>query len=214
MDHRVDEYLKAINKWQVEMERLRIILLDCQLKEEFKWHVPCYTFNRNNIVLIGKFKDYCALSFFKGVLITDSERILVPPGENSQSVRMIKFTCLEQISKLEPVLKAYIFEAIEIEKAGLKVDFSEKELLVFPEELQKRWHESPAFKKAFRALTPGRQRAYNLYFTAPKQSKTREARIEKYIPRILDGFGINDCTCGLTKKKPGCDGSHKDIQQK
>ena len=194
------------------MEQLREILLDCQLTEALKWRVPCYTFQNNNIALLGGFKEYCTLSFFKGVLLADTNNILVSPGENSQSVRLIKFTDTKEIMELKPVLKAYIHEAIEVEKAGLKVDFKQKNQLDLVIELQHAMGKDPALKTAFEALTPGRQRAYNLYFSAPKQAKTRTSRIEKYVPKILEGKGFNDCTCGLSKRLPQCDGSHKYIQ--
>ena len=207
----MDEYLSKASQWQEEMEALRTILLDCGLTEELKWRVPCYMYKASNIVLIGAFKEYCTLSFFKGVLLNDANGILVAPGENSQTVRMIKFTSVKEIIKQESTLKAYIYEAIEVEKAGLKVDFKKSTNLIFPQELQDKLEKDPAFKTAFEALTPGRQRAYNLYFSAAKQSNTRKARIEKYTQRILDGIGINDCICGLSKRKPNCDGSHKQL---
>ncbi len=208
---KVDAYLSKVKAWQEELAKLRTILLDCGLTEELKWRVPCYTFQESNVALLGGFKQYCALSFFKGVLLQDAEDILVAPGENSQSVRLFRFTSVKEIVELEPSLKAYIYEAVEIEKTGLKVDLKESADLVFPEELFTKLKESPDLKTAFDALTPGRQRAYNLYFSAAKQSKTRESRIEKYRQQILDGKGINDCTCGLSRKLPYCDGSHKYI---
>lgn len=209
MNPKVDEYLGRVQNWKEEMEQLRSILLACGLTEELKWRVPCYTFHDSNIVLIGGFKEFFTLSFFKGVLLNDEEQILVSPGENSQTVRMIKFTDITEIAKLETVIKNYVFEAIEIEKAGIKVEKKDNTELVFPEELISFMEKNLEFKDAFEALTPGRQRAYNMFFTAPKQSKTRETRIEKNMDRIIKGFGLNDCTCGLTKRKPNCDGSHK-----
>ena len=214
MNPKVDAYLSKIKNWQEELEKLRSILLDCQLIEELKWRSPCYTFQNTNIIILGNFKEYCTLSFFKGVLLNDANHILIAPGENSQSVRLIKFTNISQIIKLEPIIKAYIYEAIEIEKAGLKVDLKQSTNLTFPDEFQKKLDSIPALKKAFDALTPGRKRAYNLHFSSAKQSKTREARIKNYIPKILDGIGINDCTCGLSKKHPYCDGSHKHASTK
>ncbi|MEQ6119658.1 DUF1801 domain-containing protein [Reichenbachiella sp. MALMAid0571] len=211
MNPKVDEYLSKAKKWQEEMEALRTILLDCMLTEELKWRVPCYMYKASNIVLIGAFKEYCTLGFFKGVLLNDVDGILVAPGENSQTVRMIKFTNVRQIVEMESILKAYIYEAIEVEKAGLKVDFKESTNLIFPKELLDKLEENPVFKTAFEALTPGRQRAYNLYFSAAKQPETRVSRIEKYTQRILNGKGINDCVCGLSKKQPNCDGSHKHL---
>jgi uncharacterized protein YdeI (YjbR/CyaY-like superfamily) len=209
MNPKVDQYLRNVKHWQEEFEILRRIILDCGLTEEFKWRAPCYTFNNSNIALLGGFKEYCTLSFFKGVLLNDAAGILVAPGQNSQSVRMIKFTSVSDIIKMESIIKNYIFEAVEVEKAGLRVEFKEKTELKFPEELITKLEENPAFKSAFNSLTPGRQRAYNLYFTAPKQSNTRVSRIEKYTQRILAGKGLNDCTCGHSKKLPNCDGSHK-----
>lgn len=181
-----------VNSWPKELEILRKILLDGGLTEEVKWGQPCYTFQNGNIVLMSAFKEYCALNFFKGALLKDPNGILVKPGENTQAGRQIRFTNVQEIVKLEPILKAYVYEAIEVGKTGLKVDFKEKTALVFPEELQKKLDENPALKTAFNALTPGRQRAYNLYFSAPKQSKTRESRVEKYMQQILKGKGLND----------------------
>lgn len=211
MNSKVDEFISNAKKWQPEIGQLRLLLLDCGLTEEFKWRTPCYSFQGNNVVLIGSFKEYCALSFFKGTLLQDSNGILSKPGENSQAVRFFKFTNLQEIQELEPVIKNYIYEAIELEKAGLKVIFKSNTELELVEELQIALDKNPSLKTAFKALTPGRQRAYNLYFSAPKQSKTRETRIENYISRILDGKGFNDCICGMSKKMPNCDGSHKYI---
>jgi uncharacterized protein YdeI (YjbR/CyaY-like superfamily) len=209
MNPKVDEFINNATKWQPEMEQLRLLLLDCGLTEEFKWRMPCYCFQGNNIVLIGSFKEYCTLSFFKGILLQDSSGLLSKPGENSQSMRFFKFTNLEEIIEQQSIIKAYIYEAIEIEKAGLKVIFKSNTELELVEELQIALDKNPTLKTAFQALTPGRQRAYNLHFSEAKQSKTRETRIEKYTQRILNGKGINDCICGLSKKMPNCDGSHK-----
>ncbi|MDA3929790.1 MAG: YdeI/OmpD-associated family protein [Prolixibacteraceae bacterium] len=211
MNQKVDTYISNAAKWQNELETLRSIILDCQLTEEFKWRNPCYTYRNSNVLIIGAFKEYCALSFFKGVLLNNSDNILVAPGENSQSVRLLKFTNVNEIVEQKATLKAYIFEAIEIERAGLKVQFNKNIVLKYPEELQNKLNEMPDLKTAFEGLTPGRQKAYVLFFTAAKQSKTRVTRIEKYIPRILMGKGINDCVCGLSKRLPSCDGSHKFI---
>ncbi|RPD43274.1 YdeI/OmpD-associated family protein [Chitinophaga barathri] len=191
MNPKVDFYFKKAKKWQKELEKLRTIILDCHLTEELKWGVPCYTFEGSNIVLIHDFKDYCALLFMKGALMKDPKGILIQQTEHVQSARQIRFTNLQEITKLEPVLKAYVFEAVEIKEAGLKVDFKKAPEPV-PEELQNKLDKSSAFKKAFEALTPGRQRGYILYFSQPKQSKTRESRIEKYTQQILDGKGLND----------------------
>jgi uncharacterized protein YdeI (YjbR/CyaY-like superfamily) len=212
MNPKVDAFINNTTKWQSEIKQLRLFLLDCGLTEEFKWRNPCYTFQGNNVVLIGSFAAFCTLSFFKGTLLQDSNGILTKPGENSQAVRFFKFTNLEQIIEQQSIIKAYIYEAIEIEKAGLKVIFNSNTELELVEELQVALDKNPALKTAFQALTPGRQRAYNLYFSVAKQSKTRETRIEKYTQRILNGKGINDCICGLSKKMPSCDGSHKYIR--
>ncbi len=209
MDPKVDIYLSKATKWQDELERLRIIILDCGLTEEFKWRVPCYTFQGNNIVLLNGLKDYCTIGFFKGALLNDTNGILFQQTENSQAVRLIRFTHMKEIEKLKPIVQAYIYEAIEVEKAGLKIDFKKDTELVFPPELERQLNKNAAFKKAFEALTPGRQKGYNLYFSEPKNAKTRETRVEKYMQQIINGKGLRDCTCGLSKKMPGCDGSHK-----
>ena len=192
MNPSVDFFFAKASKWQEEYQKLRMIVLDCSLTEELKWGNPCYTFDDRNIVLIHGFKEYCALLFMKGALLNDANGILIQQTDNVQSARQIRFTNLGEIVTLEPVLKAYIYEAIEVEKAGLKVEFKKSTALVFPEEFKKRLDELPALKTAFNALTPGRQRAYNLYFSAPKQSKTREARVEKYMQQIIDGKGLDD----------------------
>ena len=205
---KVDDFIARV-KWQKEMIALRNIMLECGLTEELKWKQPCYTYKQSNISILGAFKDHCVLSFFKGSLLSDSSSILVKPGENSQSARMVKFSEVKGIGEIEPILKAYVYEAIEIEKAGLKADFKEKDELVYPEELIKKLEENTSFKAAFHALTPGKQRGYNLYFSAPKQSKTRESRIDQMTQKILDGKGFHDCNCGQSKRIPRCDGSHK-----
>lgn len=209
MHPKVDEFIATTTRWQKEIIKLRAIVLDCGLTEELKWKQPCYTYNNSNVLIVSSFKDYCFISFLKGVLLQDTHNLLVSPGKNSQSVRFIKFNTVQEIIKLEPTIKAYIYEALEVEKAGLKVNLNKSSDLELVEELQRKLKEKPQLKTAFEALTPGRQRAYNIYFSAAQQAKTRESRIEKYIPRILDGKGINDCVCGLTKKSPSCDGSHK-----
>ncbi len=214
MNPLVDQFLDKAKNWREEMEQLRKIVLDCGLIEELKWKQPCYTFQDTNILIISAFKEHCVLSFLKGALLSDTDGILLKPGENSQSVRFASFTSSKEIKKMQATLKAYIYEAIEIERAGLKVDFKESKDLVFPEELQHQFNTNPPFKKAFDSLTPGRQRAYNMFFTAAKQPQTRAARIEKYRQQILNGKGINDCTCGLSKKFPYCDGSHKNLVHK
>lgn len=181
-----------VRNWPDELERLRAIVLDCGLTEELKWGVPCYTYQKSNVVIVSALKDCSVLSFFKGALLKDPHRLLEKPGANTRAERVIRFVDVREIEKLEPVLKAYIAEAIEAERAGLKVDYQEDAELRYPAEFQKKLEEDPALKAAFEALTPGRQRAYILYFSAPKQSKTRESRIEKYVQQILDGRGLHD----------------------
>ncbi|MGG2087256.1 YdeI family protein [Priestia aryabhattai] len=192
MNPKVDEFLTKAKKWKEEYETLRKIVLDCELTEDFKWMNPCYTFEKKNIVLMHGFKEYCALLFPKGSLLQDSHGILIQQTENVQGARQIRFTNVQGIVEKEAVLKAYIYEAIEIEKAGLKVKSKKPEELIIPEELQHKFDEIPALKTAFTTLTPGRQRAYILHFSAAKQSKTRESRVEKCIPNILNGKGLND----------------------
>jgi uncharacterized protein YdeI (YjbR/CyaY-like superfamily) len=209
MNPQVDEYLDRLQKWPEELEALRSIVLECMLTETIKWGVPCYTFQDSNILLLGSFKEFCSISFFKGILLSDPHGILTSPGENSQSVKMVKFTNIQEIVKLKPILKEYIYEAVEVENMGLKVETKKLSDLVFAEELIQVLSDDEVFKTAFDALTPGRQRAYNLFFTAAKQPATRFSRIEKYRQQIIDGKGINDCTCGLSKRMPSCDGSHK-----
>ncbi|PLR87235.1 YdeI/OmpD-associated family protein [Bacillus sp. V33-4] len=192
MNHKVDEFLIKAKKWKEEYEKLRNIVLDCELTEEFKWMHPCYTFEKKNIVLIHGFKEYCALLFHKGALLQDAHGILIQQTENVQAARQIRFTNVQEIVEMETILKAYIYEAIEVEKAGLEVNLKKTTEFIIPEEFQNKLDDIPALKTAFEALTPGRQRAYILYFSAPKQSKTRESRVEKCIQQILNGKGLND----------------------
>lgn len=189
---KVDKFIDRAEKWQEEYKKLRQIVLDCELTEDLKWGVPCYTLNNKNVILIHGFKDYCAYLFVKGALLQDAAGILIQQTENVQSARQIRFTNVDEIDELEPVLKAYISEAIEVEKAGLKVEMKKTEEYEVPDEFQQKLDSLPALKDAFEALTPGRQRAYLYYFSSAKQSKTREARIEKYIPQIMEGRGLND----------------------
>jgi uncharacterized protein YdeI (YjbR/CyaY-like superfamily) len=205
----VDKFIANANAWQKELEKLRSILLECDLTEQIKWMHPCYTINNKNIALIHGFKEYCALLFMKGSLLKDTEGILIQQTENVQSGRQIRFANLKEIKKLEATIKAYIFEAIEVEKAGLKVVHKKTEEYEIPEELQQKLYADSNFKKAFEALTPGRQRGYILFFSSTQQSKTRISRIEKYNQRIMNGQGLNDCVCGFSKRMPNCDGSHK-----
>jgi uncharacterized protein YdeI (YjbR/CyaY-like superfamily) len=192
MNPKVDLYITKAKKWQEELEKFRGIILACQLAEELKWGKPCYTFQKHNIVIILPLKECCALLFCKGALLNDANGILSKPGENTQAARQIRFTNVREIVEMETILKAYIYEAIEVEKAGLQVDFKKITEFIIPDEFQNKLDEIPALKTAFHALTPGRQRAYILYFSAPKQSKTRESRVEKCRQQILDGKGLND----------------------
>ncbi|MDF2903122.1 MAG: hypothetical protein K0S25_760 [Bacillus sp. (in: firmicutes)] len=192
MSPKVDEFISKANKWKKEYEKLRNIVLDCELTEEFKWMHPCYTFEKKNIVLIHGFKEYCALLFHKGALLKDAHGILIQQTENVQAARQIRFTNTQEIVEMETILKSYIYEAIEVEKAGLEVNFKKNTEIIIPEELQNKFDEIPAVKTAFKNLTPGRQRAYILHFSGPKQSKTRESRVEKCIQQILNGKGLND----------------------
>ena len=192
MNPKVDWFFNKATKWQKEYEKLRMIILDCGLNEELKWGCPCYTFENSNIVLIHGFKEYCALLFFKGALLNDANGMLIQQTKNVQSARQIRFTNLKEIMKLEKILKAYVYEAIEVERAGLKVKLKETQEFEIPEEFQNKLNKNAALKKAFKSLTPGRQRAYLFYFSQPKQSKTREARVEKYLQKILDGKGLDD----------------------
>ena len=189
---KVDFYFNKEKKWQEEIEKLRTIVLSCGLSEELKWGCPCYALDKNNIVLIHVFKEYCALLFFKGALLNDAHGLLVQQTENVQSARQMRFTSPDEIIEQEDTIKAYIDEAIEVEKAGLKVEFKKATEFTVAEEFQYKLDHIPALKTAFEALTPGRQKGYLLHFSAPKQSKTREARVEKYIPKILDGKGLDD----------------------
>ena len=192
MNPEVDIFFSKAEKWQEELKKLRNIILDCQLKEGLKWNVPVYSFNKKNIVGINELKEYCSIAFFKGVLLKDELSILHKPGEFTQSGRWIRFKSVQEIVELEYVIKAYIQEAIEVEKAGLKVELKKTTEYSIPDEFQTKLDEIPVLKTAFKALTPGRQRAYLFYFSQPKQSKTRETRIEKNIPQILAGKGLGD----------------------
>jgi len=205
MNHKVDLFLEEgcgrcslyrtpqckVHRWTEELEQLRRIVLECGLEETFKWSQPCYVYQKKNILLLAALKDYAAMAFFKGALLADPKGILVAPGPNSQAARQLRFTTVKDILEVEPILKAYIFEAIEVEKLGLKVEFK-KAPESLPEELQNTFEEIPGLRSAFEALTPGRQRGYILYFSQAKQSKTREARIEKYVEKIFNGKGMHD----------------------
>jgi uncharacterized protein YdeI (YjbR/CyaY-like superfamily) len=192
MNPKVDFFFSKAKQWQEEYEKLRMIALDCGLSEELKWGCPCYTLNNQNIVLIHGFKEYCAFLFFKGALLNDPNGILIQQTEHVQSARQIRFTNVLEIVEMGPILKAYIYEAIEVEKSGLKVALKKTADFTVPEEFQSKLDHIPALRAAFDALTPGRQRGYLFYFSQPKQSKTRQARVEKYIPQILSGKGLDD----------------------
>ena len=192
MNPKVNFFFDKTTKWQKEYKQLRTIILDCGLTEELKWGVPCYTLQKSNIVLIHGFKEYCAILFVKGALLQDVHGLLIQQTENVQAARQIRFTNVREIVEMEPILKAYIHEAIEVEKAGLKVNYKKTAEFIIPEEFINKLEEVPDLQAAFDALTPGRQRAYIFYFSAPKQSKTRESRIEKYLQQILNGKGLND----------------------
>jgi uncharacterized protein YdeI (YjbR/CyaY-like superfamily) len=192
MNSKVDWFFEKATRWQKEYTKLRAIVLDCDLKEDLKWGQPCYTYEKGNIVLIHGFKDYCALLFFKGALLKDKKKILIQQTENVQAARQIRFTGLQEISKLERTVKAYIYEAIELEETGAKVELKKTNEFPVAEEFQAKLDKSRSLKKAFESLTPGRQRGYLLYFSSAKQAKTRAARIEKYMPKILAGKGLDD----------------------
>lgn len=189
---RVDFFFNKANRWQEAFEKMRAIPLECGLEEKLKWGCPCYTFEDNNIVLIHGFKDYCAFLFFKGALLKDADGLLIQQTKNVQSARQIRFTSVQEVVKLKSILKAYIKEAVQVEKSGLKVPLKKTKEFEMVEEFQNKLDEMPALKKAFRALTPGRQRGYLLYFSQAKQSKTRESRIEKSIQPIMKGKGLDD----------------------
>jgi len=192
MNQKVDWFFSKDTQWQKEYRKLRAIVLDCGLVEELKWGQPCYMFQKSNIVLIHGFKEYCALLFFKGALLKDPKGILVQQTENVQAARQIRFTNVKEIDRLRTTLKAYIYKAIENEEAGLKVELKKPSEFAIAEEFQKKLNKSAALKKAFGALTPGRQRGYLLYFSSAKQAKTRESRVEKYVEKILEGKGLED----------------------
>jgi uncharacterized protein YdeI (YjbR/CyaY-like superfamily) len=192
MNPKVDWFFDKAQKWQKEFEKLRTIILDCGLIEELKWGQPCYTFQNTNIVLMHGFKEYCALLFFKGALLNDPNGILIQQTENVQVARQIRFINVREIVKMERILKAYIYEAIEVERAGLKIKLKKTSDFKIPEEFQNKLDKMPALRKAFDALTPGRQRGYIFYFSQPKLSKTRESRVKKYVKQILNGKGLDD----------------------
>ncbi|MCA9257785.1 MAG: YdeI/OmpD-associated family protein [Planctomycetales bacterium] len=208
----VDAYIHNLKNWRAELQLLRSLALACNLDETFKWRAPCYAHGGQNVAILGTFKACCTLSFFKGALLADPHGVLVKPGENTQAARVIRFTELQQIVELSAVIQEYLEEAIALEKSGAKLPPSAIEEPQYPEELRQRLAGDAAIRKAFEALTPGRRRAYALHFAAAKQSSTRAGRIEKCLPRILAGKGPNDCICGLSKRMPNCDGSHKSAE--
>jgi uncharacterized protein YdeI (YjbR/CyaY-like superfamily) len=205
----VEQYIEKAKNWQEEMSLLRSILLECPLNEVIKWGKPCYTSNEKNIVIIQNFKHHCDLGFFNGASLSDLNQLLVKAGEHTQAGRQLRFKDLEDIKKKKNLIKAYVKEAIENEKKGIKIVVEDITTIEPVVELNTIFKKNKPFEKAFNKLTTGRQRAYHMFFAAAKQSETRINRIEKFIPRILDGKGMNDCTCGLSKRMPNCDGSHK-----
>jgi uncharacterized protein YdeI (YjbR/CyaY-like superfamily) len=213
MNPSVDPFFMNLKVWREELLVLRSLVLECGLTEELKWSAPCYVQGKSNVIIIQGFKEYCALMFFKGALLKDEKGLLRAPGQNTQSGRLIPFTSLEQIIEQADILKAYIHEAIDNEKAGLKVVHKQVSDYPVPEELTDMFLKKPALKKAFEGLTPGRQRAYLLHFSEPKQSATRVTRIERMEDKIMNGKGMTDCWCGLSKRMPTCDGSHRQLKQ-
>ena len=211
MNPKVDTFLLNVKKWREELTVLRSIVMDSGLGEELKWGAPCYVHEQANVMIIQGFKDYFALMFFKGALMKDPQNLLHKPGENTQSGRQIRMTSMDEMLGQEEVLRAYIQHAIEVEKAGEKVITKKTEEYPVPSELEESFAENSELQHAFYGLTPGRQRAYLLHFAEAKQSATRKARIEKYTQRILNGKGILDCWCGLSKRMPTCDGSHRQL---
>lgn len=209
MNELLNDFFEKPGKWQDELNELRKIVLETGLIEELKWKQPCYTLDGTNLLIVSSFKDFAFVSFLNGSLLADTESILVKPGENSQFSRLIRFYNVDEVKKLKPTLLAYIYEAIEAQKAGIKPVAEKDKVLEFPEELLSKFNSDIQFKTAFEALTPGRQRAYNIYFTGAKSSKARASRIESYTDRIMNGKGFNDCICGFSKRMPNCDGSHK-----
>lgn len=209
MNAKVDTYINGLKKWKQEAQALREILLNTELEENFKWSVPCYTYNGKNVIILTTLKEHCALSFFNGASLSDPNGILIIPGEHTQSGRWMKFDAMANINKHTKLIKSFIKEAIELEVNGVKLINSKPSELPLPVELENIFKKDAKLKKAFNALTPGRQRAYLIYFSGTKNAQTIINRIEKYAPKILCGKGFHDCTCGLSKRMPNCDGSHK-----
>lgn len=209
MKRAVELYIEKAKQWKDEMALLRNILLECQLTETIKWNIPCYMYEGKNILAIQAFKNHCDLGFFNGAMLTDKKNVLVKAGENTQSGRQFRFNNVTEIHKHTKAIKAFVKEAIGNEIKGIKLSKEAIPTIAPIAELENFFKKNKPFEKAFQALTPGRQRAYLMFFVGAKQSETRISRIEKYMTRIMDGFGINDCTCGLSKRMPNCDGSHK-----
>lgn len=214
MNPELELYFSDLGLYKPILNQLRAIVLSCGLTEEVKWKGPCYTYQGKNIVMLGNFKDNCVISFFKGSLLQDSDGFLTKPGENSNVFRIIRFKSMDDFINVEPFLKAYIFEAIEIEKSGAKLPTLDISTIEIPDELTRNFKGNEQFKMAFESLTPGRQRAYITFFSAAKNAQTRFDRIEKFKNQIMDGKGMNDCTCGLSRRMPACDGSHKILRVK
>lgn len=212
MNADVDRYIQDAKQWSQSLAALRLLVIDAGLTEAWKWRAPCYVHGKKNVLILGAFKESCVISFFKGALLNDPKGILEKPGENTQAARIIRITDRSQIDCLATTIKAYAREAIQIEESGQKVDRSEAQNVELPEQLQKRLEQDQMLRAAFEALTPGRQRAYAIHIAGAKQAQTREERIARCRPRILNGKGLNDCTCGLSKRMPGCDGSHKRLE--
>jgi uncharacterized protein YdeI (YjbR/CyaY-like superfamily) len=209
MNPDVEAFFGRVKMWKEELLQLRTIMLECGLTEDFKWRTPCYTYQDGNVIILNGFKEHCVLGFFKGALLKDPKQILIKPGEQTQSSRMMKFTSLEEIRKNEKIIKTYIKEAIEIEKSGLKVELKPHAEYEVPAELQQKLNTDKKFKAAFDTLTPGRQRAYYMFIAQAKQAATRVSRVDGCTARIMMGKGLNDCICGHSKRMPMCDGQHK-----
>jgi uncharacterized protein YdeI (YjbR/CyaY-like superfamily) len=209
MNEKVDTYINGLKKWKQETQLLREILSSTELDEEFKWSRPCYTYNGKNIVGIATLKEHCALNIFNGASLSDPSGVLIIPGEHTQSGRWMKFDSVANINKHTKLIKSFIKEAIELEVNGVKLIKTKPTALTLPVELETIFKKDAKLKKAFNALTPGRQRAYLIYFSGTKNAQTIINRIDKYTPKILCGKGFHDCTCGLSKRMPNCDGSHK-----
>ena len=212
MNAQVNRYIESSESWRESLLLLRQLMQQLPLEEQFKWRTPTYAYQGQNLFMIADAGSYCALSFLKGSLLRDSDSLLETPGEYSRAVRLIKLESSEHIRKIQHLLKQYLQEAIELEKSGAKVDFEKDRELPYPDELVEKMDGDPQFAEAFLALTPGRQRGYIMHFSKAKQAKTRVARIEKFYPRILQGKGMMDCVCGLSKRMPNCDGSHRQLK--